>query len=266
LKPSPRTAADEMPTAVREDFERRQRELLPDRVPIPAEPKARLLAELIHGHPDAHPLAHPDRAGPWFDQRGAEVYLTSAADAVRSWWDLAVKTLIVRNAKNLEALAARLIAVAPLAFLKATLREMEPLVDRPSVADHLEDRIMKAVGAKLANALRRVGSRISIRPAAAAEGDRQQVSGAIPVASQSALRVLATMRRSQWGNAEARTALHIAGDQGYSVHGLSKITGIPRSTLQRFSQGKTTKLRPDKLTALIRTLHPIIRQLVKRLN
>jgi hypothetical protein len=247
-----------MPAPVRQEFERRQRQLLPT-------PESELPPVLRPFIGDS-PLTDPDRAGPWFDRYGAEVYLSSAAEAVRSWWDLAVKDLPVGDHKALKALAARLTAVAPRACLIATLPELESVVDRPSVADYLGERLITALNAKLANALRRTGAYVSTRTAATAAERGECRPGAQSVESKYTLQGLAKLQKSRWGNPEAQAALRLVCSQGRYVPALSKSSGIPRSTLQRFKQGLSQTLKESPLGALIDVLQPMVIRLAEREN
>jgi hypothetical protein len=264
LKPSPlREAANDLPEVIRKDFEHRQREFfLPKPRPKPTEPRLRLIQE-IQGD---HPMADPQSAGQWFDCYGADLYLRDVTEETGLWWDQAEAGLPVRSQNNLKALAAHLIAVAPGAFLRATLPELQTLVGRRSVASYLVNFITEVVDAKLAIALLREGAHVAVPSAAIVAGPERQFLEKDSVASPPSLQALAAVRKPRWGDFEARRALQLVCSRGYSVHGISKTAGIPRSTLQRFFQGKAKILGAERLPKLIGTLYPIVRELAKRHN
>jgi hypothetical protein len=258
-----REATNALPEVIRKDFEHLQRTLLPDPKPKPTNPRERLIHDLIRGE---DPMVDPASAGPWFDRYGAEFYLRVIAEKTRLWWDQAEAAVSVRSPKNLEALAAHLIAAAPRAFLRATLPELQPLVGRPSVASSLVNFITEAVNAKLAIALLREGAHVAVPSAAIAAGPDRQSLEKESVAPPPNLQALAAVRKPRWGNSEARSALQLACSRGYSVHGISKTAGIARSTLQHFFQGNSKILGAERLPKLIDTLYPIVRELAKRHN
>jgi hypothetical protein len=136
---TPKKSVDEMPPIVRKEFDRRQRELL--------------------NICNRYPQANRERANGWFDHHGANAYLGSIADSTRQWWNFAQESLVVRDQKRLEALANDLNATAPQAFLEATLPELRPWVERPSVMDSYVSGITETLRASLDYSLLQLGFR-----------------------------------------------------------------------------------------------------------